>query len=391
MNAELETTPMTRGRARRPGAGAPRTGGRRRRVPIHVLVVCHSAVGREALRSVLVQDEATTVTEATDPLEAATKSRRQRPDVVVLDLEMPHMDGVAFLREMMQEDPLPVVVCSGQNGDGSRRALEALEAGALDVIARPQLGERADLLEHGVLAGDAVRAAATARIGRRRTDALEAHPVTVRQASEPASNEERVVAIGASTGGTEALRQVLAPLPESMSGTLIVQHMPPGITAALAERLNEACAMEVKEAIDGDWVGRGRALVAPGGQHMRLRRGRHGYAVDVYDGPLVSRHRPSVDVLFESVAREAGPHGVAVVLAGMGGDGAQGTLDVRRSGGLTIAQDEATSVVFGMPKEAIESGGVEYVVSLSRIPEAILGATRPHPEGPAADSNQDRG
>lgn len=346
------------------------------RQPIHVMVIDDSAVVREALRAVLSQDHATTVTVAPDPIIAQTKIKRHRPDVIVLDLEMPRMDGLTFLRTVMKQDPIPVVVCSGHVGKGSRLALEALEAGALDVVAKPELGVRAFLLESSVLIGDAVRAAAGARMRRRSDNVREFRPAPLAQPRLRAAADERIVAIGASTGGTEALRQVLADLPPATCGTLVVQHMPEGFTAAFADRLNEACQMEVKEAADGDWIGRGRALVAPGGRHMRLRGGRRGYFVEVRDGPLVSRHRPSVDVLFESVAQVAGPHAVAVVLTGMGGDGAHGILDVHRSGGLTIAQDESTSVVFGMPKEAIETGAVQHVVALPRIPEAILGALR---------------
>ncbi len=345
--------------------------------PLHVLVVDDSAVVRQSLTAILAHAGGMTVETAHDPLFALEKMKQRRPDVIVLDLEMPRMDGLTFLRKLAAEDPIPVVVCSGLVGHGTEEALKAVEEGAVDVIAKPKLAVRDFLEESAVLLVDAVRGAAEARTTRRRTAAspkLSADvvlPPPARHALHMTT--DKVVAVGASTGGTEALREILEALPPDAPGLVIVQHMPEVFTRAFADRLNRTCRIEVKEAAAGDRVLSGRALVAPGNRHTLLARSGGHYVVEVRDGPLVTRHRPSVDVLFRSVAGSAGPNAVGVILTGMGNDGAEGLLEMRRAGSRTIAQDEATSVVFGMPKEAIELGAVDEVVPLGRIAEAILG------------------
>lgn len=350
--------------------------------PIRVLVVDDSAVVRQVMTAILGRERGLAVAVAADPLIAMEKMRRERPDVILLDLEMPRMDGLSFLRKIMAEDPIPVIVCSGLVGPDPEASLQALEEGAVEIVGKPQLGVKGFLEESAVLLVDAVRAAVRAR-PRRRCNAAPpaAAPVAValRGGSQPASEPrvlrlttDKVVAIGASTGGTEAVRELLAALPPTAPGIVIVQHMPEVFTRAFAERLDESCQVEVKEAQHGDRVLAGRALIAPGNRHATLVRSGAHYAVELSDGPLVSRHRPSVDVLFRSVARAAGPNALGVIMTGMGADGAAGLLEMKRAGASTIAQDEATCVVFGMPKEAIDRGAVDEILPLHRIPRAIL-------------------
>jgi two-component system chemotaxis response regulator CheB len=307
-----------------------------------------------------------------------------RPDVILLDLEMPRMDGLTFLRKIMAEDPIPVVICSGLVGRGTEAALRALEEGAVEVMAKPKLGVRDFINESAQTLIDTVRGAAQARVrptspalqlSQRRLTADAVLPPL--QKSSLTITTDKVVAIGASTGGTEALRWVLESMPPDAPGLIIVQHMPEGFTAAFAERLNQTCQIEVKEAAHHDRVMPGRALIAPGNRHTVLVRSGAYYTVEVIDGPLVSRHRPSVDVLFRSVARAAGPNAVGVIMTGMGSDGAEGLLEMKRAGAATIGQDEATCVVFGMPKEAIDRGAVDEVLPLSRIPAATLKRASP--------------
>jgi len=342
---------------------------------IRVLVVDDSAVMRQAMTAILSSEPDLEVSTAIDPLIAMDKMKRWRPDVIVLDLEMPRMNGIEFLRKIMAEDPLPVIVCSALTTDGSDVALEALEAGAVEIVSKPRLDVREFVEESAVMIGDAIRAAARASQSRlRRPSARPVDSSAVRPAARtiaPAA-AGTVIALGASTGGTEALRVLLESLPVETPGVVIVQHMPPVFTSAFAARLNSTCAIEVLEARDGDEVCPGRALVAPGSRHVRLRRRRLGYSVEVFDGPLVSRHRPSVDVLFQSVAEEAGARAAGALLTGMGDDGALGLLAMRRAGALTIAQDEATCVVFGMPAKAIAHGAAMYVLALRDIAPALM-------------------
>jgi two-component system chemotaxis response regulator CheB len=329
----------------------------------HVLVVDDSAVVRQAFSMLLVQHFS--VDTAADPLIAERKIRKKRPDVVVLDLQMPRMDGFTFLRQIMRTDPLPVVICSAAAARGSDAAMRALEEGALDVIAKPPVGVREFIAESAVLIGDTLRAAALSRVVVR--------PRPVVTPLPPARTlTDRIVAAGASTGGTEALREIIECLPPGAPGMLVVQHMPEGFTAAFAKRLDSMARVEVKEAASGDVVVPGRVLIAPGSQHMLLRRSGSRYYVQLCNGPLVSRHRPSVDVLFRSVAQAAGANATGIILTGMGDDGADGLAEMRAAGARTIAQDESTSVIFGMPKEAIARGAVDEILPLPRIAGAII-------------------
>ncbi|PEQ13418.1 chemotaxis response regulator protein-glutamate methylesterase [Novosphingobium sp. PC22D] len=317
---------------------------------------------------------------ASDPFIAAKRIREEVPDVIILDIEMPRMDGITFLRRLMAQHPLPVVICSGIAGDGSAEALAALEAGAVEVITKPRAESPKQLSECGLQIINAVRAASHARVGGRRPRELP--PLTVEQRNDAnvilglerpqGKRTEPVICLGASTGGTEAIRAVLAKLPANAPGMAIVQHMPANFTGAFARRLDQLCAVEVKEAEDGDLVAQGRVLIAPGNRHMLLRRQGANYVARLVDGPAVSRHRPSVDVLFRSAVGAAGGNALGILLTGMGDDGARGLSEMRDAGAWTIAQDEASCVVFGMPREAIERGAAREVLALDAIPRAAI-------------------
>ena len=352
---------------------------------LKVLVVDDSAVVRQIFTDVLGQTGDMEVVTAADPLIAMTKMERGRPDVIVLDLEMPRMDGLTFLRKLMAENPLPVVICSGLVGRGSQQALQALEQGAVGIIAKPRLGIREFLYESALMMIDSIRGAAKARIGAR---SLTSVPCPAPQiAIEPKYNAdvvvpkiekrfveptEKVVVIGASTGGTEALRDLFSRLPISVPGIVVVQHMPETFTRAFADRLNTDLPLAVKEAEHGDRVTRGTVLIAPGNRHLMLARCGRSYMVEVKDGPLVSRHRPSVDVLFRSAAQCAGGNALGIILTGMGDDGAAGMNEMLEAGARTIAQDEHTCVVYGMPREAVVRGAAERVLPLHGISGAIM-------------------
>ena len=345
---------------------------------IHVLVVDDSAVVRQIMGTLLSQEPGFTVATAGDPLIAMHKMQQARPDVILLDLELPRMHGLTFLRKIMAEDPIPVVICSNLTGSGADAAVRATEAGAVAIVTKPQLGVKDFLHESAVMFIDTIRGAARARCARftslkppaRRESRVDAD-VAASNAPRQFRNEE-IIAVGASTGGTEALWVLLQQLSPDCPGVVIVQHMPAMFTAAFAQRLDEVCRIEVKEAANGDRIRRGRALIAPGNFHIFVRDGCGHYIVGVTDGPLVSRHRPSVDFLFNSVARAAGKNAVGVIMTGMGSDGADGLLKMKQAGAVTIAQDEASCVVFGMPKAAIGQDAVDEVVSLPDIAGAIL-------------------
>jgi len=343
-----------------------------------VLVVDDSAVVRQTVTAVLTQQGGFEVLAAGDAILAREKMQRFRPDVIVLDLELPRLHGLDFLRELMRaERPVPVVVCSGRRGT---EVMKALEQGAVAVVEKPRLGVRDFLFESALRLADTVRGAAQAQLRTRHplvaAPRLGADVILPARQAPARLQTDRVIALGASTGGTEALRALLSALPAAAPALLVVQHMPEGFTKAFAARLHTACAIEVKEAEDGDRVGPGRALIAPGDRHMILRRRGSEYHVELSDGPLVSRHRPSVDVLFRSVAQAAGANGVGVILTGMGDDGADGLCEMKDAGALTLAQDERTCVVFGMPREAIARGAVDQTLPLEQLAAAALAPRR---------------
>jgi two-component system chemotaxis response regulator CheB len=346
--------------------------------PIRVLVVDDSATVRQVLAAVLSEEHGFSVMVAADPIIAMQKMEKSQPHVVLLDLEMPRMDGMTFLQKLMSENPVPVVVCSGLTGPRSEEAIRALEFGAVDIITKPKVGLRGFLEESAVLLEDTVRAAATARVNKfrmlRKSSKYNSADVVIPPMALPACGQmrEKIIAIGASTGGTEALLQVLEQMPENCPGIVVVQHMPEGFTAAFAKRLDGICRIEVREASDGDKIVPGRAYIAPGNRHTRVRRIGPSYFLEVRDGPLVSRHRPSVNVLFRSVAQAAGSSALGILMTGMGDDGADGLLEMKLAKAFTIAQDEASCVVFGMPREAIIRGAAEEILALSKIPSAIL-------------------
>jgi len=340
--------------------------------PIKVLVVDDSAIVRKVLTQELGREgDIEVVGAAPDPFVARDLIVQLEPDVITLDIEMPRMDGLTFLRRLMQFRPMPVVVVSSLTPRGGEIALEAMDAGAVEVVCKP--GAAYAVGEMAVELRDKVRAAARVRVSRRE-EAKAVPSASPLGRLSLSRTTHSVVAIGASTGGTQALQAVLTALPANAPGILIVQHMPEHFTRSFAARLDTLCAMEVKEAEDGDSVVPGRVLIAPGNHHMELIRDGAAYRAIVRGGPLVSRHRPSVDVLFHSVSRYAGRNAVGVILTGMGHDGAEGLLAMRQAGAATLAQDEASCVVFGMPKEAIALGAAEKIASLELIPARILEA-----------------
>ncbi|MBI5380637.1 MAG: chemotaxis response regulator protein-glutamate methylesterase [Opitutae bacterium] len=346
---------------------------------IKVLVVDDSPVVREAMALVLGSDPAIQVIgTAADPYQAVAMMRENAPDVMTLDIEMPRMDGLTFLQKIMTQHPLPVIICSSHTTDGSDTMLRALEYGAVDIITKPRMGTEAFLAESQIVVCDAVKAAArvrTDRLARRAVSRpkLTADAILAKGGGETVhGNTDKVVVIGASTGGIEAVGIFLEALPAEAPGIVIVQHMPEGFTRSFAANLDSFCRLKVKEAADNDPVLPGQVLLAPGGKHTLLKRLGTRYVVEVRDGPLVSRHRPSVDVLFRSAARYAGKNAIGVILTGMGDDGAQGMKEMHEAGARTYAQDEASCVVFGMPKEAIKLGGVDKVLPLEQLPGAVL-------------------
>jgi two-component system chemotaxis response regulator CheB len=350
---------------------------------IKVLIVDDSAVVRQTLAEILSSDsQIEVIATAADPFIAAERIRNELPDVITLDVEMPRMDGITFLQKIMSQHPIPVVMCSSLTEERSETALKALECGAVEIIQKPRLGVKQFLEESKVLICDAVKAASLARLRPIRASLRQVAPKLTADAvlAKPSSKAmirttEKVVVVGASTGGTEALRVFLEDMPLDSPGIVIVQHMPENFTRSFAARLDSLCRISVKEAENNDTVIPGRALIAPGNRHMLLKRSGARYFVELKDGPLVSRHRPSVDVLFRSAARYSGKNAVGVIMTGMGDDGAKGMLEMKEAGAVTIAQDEATCIVFGMPKEAIKLGGVDKVLALEDITPAVIRET----------------
>lgn len=352
------------------------------RAGIKVLIVDDSAVVRQVVTAVLSREPGIEVMgAAADPIFAMERMKAAWPDVIVLDVEMPRMDGLTFLRKIMAERPTPVVICSSLTAKGAETTMQALGAGAVGIVMKPGIGVRRFLMEDA--ASDlvqAVKAAASANMKRVKSVAplsspepkLSADALLPAPTQSLAQTTERIVAIGTSTGGTQALEAVLTVLPRVSPGIVIVQHMPEKFTASFAERLDSICAIDVREAKNGDRVMPGLALIAPGGRHMLLKRSGAQYHVEIVDGPLINRHRPSVDALFRSVAKYAGKNALGVIMTGMGDDGARGLKEMHDAGAYTVAQDEASCVVYGMPREAVKLGGVSSSVPLSGIAQTIL-------------------
>jgi len=349
---------------------------------IRVLVVDDSALVRSALVEIFNSDpEIEVMGTASDPYIAAKKIQQEVPDVISLDIEMPRMDGLTFLRKLMSQHPIPVVVISSLTQKGTQTAIKALEYGAVEIMLKPQFSSRQTIEESRIKLCDIIKAAALSRLKRK---AITSKPITVQpKLSADAvipivktynlpKTSDIVISVGASTGGTEALRIFLEAMPVDAPGIVIVQHMPEHFTRSFADRLNDLCKISVKEAEDGDAVLQGRALIAPGNKHLLLRRSGAKYFVEVKDGPLVNRHRPSVDVLFRSTALYAGSNSIGVIMTGMGDDGAKGLLEMKEAGAKTIAQDEKSCVVFGMPKEAIKLGASDFILPLEQIANQVL-------------------
>ena len=345
---------------------------------VKVLIVDDSAMVRQALQDILSSDpHIDVIATAADPYVAAKKISEEVPDVITLDVEMPRMDGITFLQKIMSQHPIPVVICSTLTEKGSATAIKALELGAVEVITKPKLGTKQFFDEAKIKICDIVKAAASVNV--KKLSIIEVQPklsadaVIAKSTSKAMiQTTEKVIVVGASTGGTEALKLFLESMPVDCPGIVIVQHMPENFTKAFAKRLDGICSISVKEAEDNDSVLRGMALIAPGNKHMLLKRSGARYFVEVKDGPLVSRHRPSVDVLFSPAARYAGKNAVGVIMTGMGDDGAKGMVEMKEAGAFNIAQDEKSCVVFGMPQEAIKLGGVDKVLPLNLIASHVI-------------------
>jgi two-component system chemotaxis response regulator CheB len=351
---------------------------------IKVLIVDDSAVVRQTLKEILESDTSIHVIDtAANPFIAVQKIKNELPDVITLDVEMPRMDGLTFLHKIMSQHPIPVVMCSSLTEEGAETTFKALEYGAVDIITKPKIGIKNFIEESKIRICDAVKAASQAKLKKINQkilrQPLEKYTADVVLAPPRGRSmirtTDKIVVIGASTGGTEALKFFLESLPEDSPGVVIVQHMPENFTKAFAKRLDSTCSIDVKEALDGDGILRGRALIAPGNKHLLVKRSGARYFVQVKDGPLVCRHRPSVDVLFRSAARYSGSNTVGVIMTGMGDDGARGMLELKNAGAFTIAQDKESCVVFGMPNEAIKLGAVDLVVPLMDIHNAVLKET----------------
>ncbi|OQY34237.1 MAG: chemotaxis response regulator protein-glutamate methylesterase [Spirochaetaceae bacterium 4572_59] len=349
---------------------------------IKVLIIDDSAVVRQTLSQLISEERDIEVIDtAFNPIIGEKKILKNKPDVIILDIEMPQMDGLTFLKKLMSENPIPTIICSSKTEKGGHNAITAIELGAVDIIQKPKVGTKEFLQESKIRICDVIRAASSTRskIKRRTVSSGPIPPKLTADAILAKSNRpltidttERVVVVGASTGGTEALRIFLEALPVNSPGIVIVQHMPEHFTKSFAERLNTLCQIDVKEAENNDVVYPGRALIAPGNKHLLLKRQGARYYVETKEGPLVCRHKPSVDVLFRSAARYAGPNTIGVIMTGMGDDGARGMLEMREAGAYNIAQDEASCVVFGMPNEAIKRNAVNTTISLEKIAVEVV-------------------
>jgi two-component system chemotaxis response regulator CheB len=340
--------------------------------PIKALVIDDSAVMRQVIAEILRQDgDFRVVGSAPDPVAAEEMIERFQPDVLTLDVEMPRMDGLMFLEKLMQSHPIPVVMVSSLTEKGAQTTLRALELGAIDFVTKPKVDVASGTVKMAEEIVEKVKTAARAHI-RKPSKSSYGGDAIVKKSNAMFRTTQQVVCIGASTGGTEALKELLTELPSDAPGIAIVQHMPAGFTRSFAERLDGLCRIRVKEAQDGDRILQGHALLAPGGMHMAISRVGASYIARVGQGQPVNRHCPSVDVMFNSAARHVGGNAIGVILTGMGADGAKGMAAMKQAGARTIAQDESTCVVFGMPKEAIATGGVDHVLPLERIPNKII-------------------
>lgn len=348
---------------------------------IKVLIVDDSALVRSTLSEILSSDpQIEVIGTALDPIIAIKKIQAEVPDVITLDIEMPRMDGLTFLKKLMSKKPIPVVICSSLTEKGSSFAIEALELGAVDIITKPQIGKKQFFEESKIKICDVVKSASMVKLGKRSLKSLEINPkltadviLAKTTGKEIHYKTEKIIVVGASTGGTEALKILFRDFPAGCPGTVVVQHMPEVFTKSFAASLNSICTVSVKEAENGDLVESGKILIAPGNKHILLKRSGEKYFVEIKDGPLVLRHRPSVDVLFRSAARYANSNAIGILLTGMGDDGAKGMLEIREAGSFTIAQDESTSIVYGMPKEAVKLGAVNKILPLGKIAHFIFG------------------
>jgi two-component system, chemotaxis family, protein-glutamate methylesterase/glutaminase len=352
---------------------------------IKVLIVDDSAIVRQTISSILSREKDIKIFgTAPDPYFAVEKMKGEFPDVIILDIEMPKMDGLTFLSKIMSQHPMPVIICSTLTQEGSDSALKAVSYGAVDIITKPKIGTKQFLEESSILLIDSVRAASVAKVKAiSRPDLLhntslkaDAGTLIKKKKAILTETTDKVIVVGASTGGTEALKDFLRSFQSDIPGIVVVQHMPENFTRAFANRLDSMCEINVKEAKNGDSVLRGQALIAPGNYHTLLKRSGAQYFVEVKDGPLVSRHRPSVNVLFESTAHHAGKNAVGVIMTGMGNDGAKGMKEMKEAGAFNLAQDEDSCVIFGMPKEAIKIGAIDKVVPLSRLSIEVAQAIR---------------
>ncbi len=350
-----------------------------------VLIVDDSAIVRQTLISIINSDPELEVTgAASDPYFAAGMMRKEAPDVITLDIEMPRMDGLTFLKKIMTQHPIPVVVISSLTAKGTETGLKALEYGAVEIITKPQMDTKEFIEESRIIICDAIKAAACAKLRRKPLQRINVQPklsveavIPPRKTKSMIKTTEKVVVVGASTGGTETLKDFLEAIPLDSPGIVIVQHMPELFTKSFANRLNEICNITVKEAENNDTVLRGRALIAPGNKHTFLKRSGARYYVEIKEGPLVNRHRPSVDVLFTSTAQYAGKNAIGIIMTGMGDDGAKGLLEMKDTGAYTIAQNEKSCVVFGMPKEAIKLNAVDKILPIEKIAGHVMLALKP--------------
>lgn len=347
---------------------------------IDVLVVDDSALVRQTMLSILTEAAGFNTRTASNALIAQKKIEKEKPQVIILDIEMPQMDGITFLRQLMSETPIPVVICSSVTEKGSGKALQALDAGAVEIIQKPRLGTRQFLEESSTLLIDTVKAAVNVRVKKRstKTEVTKVQPKLTADAMLSLGKQfevvttDKIIVVGASTGGTEALEHFLMGIPPNMPPICIVQHMPEHFTKAFADRLNRTCPAIISEAINGQVLEKGHVFIAPGGFHMIVKRRGNQYFIEVRNGPLVCRHRPSVDVLFRSAAKYAGKNAIGVILTGMGDDGAQGMLEMKQNGAYNIAQNEETCIVYGMPKEAVKRNAVDEILALNRISQRVI-------------------